>query len=214
MLKINFIPIFDLLKSPLSKRIIFFIPIVFICFSTYAQDHIFDQYIRNNKVGTLSVFIEENQARNEKIVRIESKVSVSMLFLSAKVEYEGKVKYRDGKLISAEVQICRDGNPYQDAETIFRRNHYLAIIDGEEKRINRDIITFSSLLLYSREPKNIDEIYAEIDGVFNQIEYHGRGKYELHLRGSRNNFYTYRNGRLIEAKLDHWLAPIHLKRKN
>ncbi|TVQ49237.1 MAG: hypothetical protein EA362_04735 [Saprospirales bacterium] len=191
-----------------------FVGMLFFSFQGIAQEHVFDQYIRNSKVGTLSVFIEENPSKKEKTVRIESKVNVSMLFLRAKVEYEGKVIYRDGRLITADIQICRDGSTYQEAETHWKGRYYLAVIDGNEKRINKEMIQFSSLLLYAKEPRNIREVYAEIDGIFNRLEHLGRGRYELHLSGSRNNYYTYRNGKLVEAKLDHWLAPIQLKRQD
>ena len=204
-------------KFPVRKwgmGALMFVAMLVFSFQGIAQEYVFDQYIRNTKVGTLSVFIEEIPSKKEKTVRIESKVNVNMLFLKARVEYEGKAKYRDGKLISAEVQICRDGSTYQEAETHWRGRYYLAVVDGKEKRINRDMIQFSSLLLYAKEPRNISEVYAEIDGVFNRLEHLGRGRYELHLSGSRNNYYTYRNGQLIEAKLDHWLAPIQLKRQD
>lgn len=180
---------------------------------TIGQEIVFDQYIRNNKVGTLSVFIHEDRDRAEKTIRIESKVSVSMLFLSTVVNYEGKSVFRSGKLIMAEIQICRDGSPYQDSEVHWRGDHYLAVIDGSEINIKENEILFSSLLLYAKEPRNTSRVFAEIDGVFNRLEHKGRGKYELHIRGSRNNYYTYRNGELVEAKLDHWLAPIYLKRQ-
>ena len=196
------------------KSLIFLIHLgVFILFSIslFAQQRVYDQYIRNNKVGTLTVSWEKDSDHSITKVRVESDARVNLLVVRAKIDYLGISKFEDGVLKSAEIKVLRDGKPHQNATTQKRRGRYLVHINDERKWIEHPAIHFSSLLLYTREPKGVSEVYAEADGVFNQLEYCGNGKYELILQGSRNNFYYYNEGILVKALLDHWIAPITLK---
>ncbi|TVR82043.1 MAG: hypothetical protein EA409_05740 [Saprospirales bacterium] len=179
--------------------------------SLSAQQRVYDQYIRSNKVGTLSVSWEKDAEQSTKKVRVESNVSVNLLVVRATVDYLGISRFEDGVLKSSEIRILRDGKPHQNATTQKRRGRYLAHIDEERKWIDRAAIHFSSLLLYVKEPKGIEEVYAEADGIFNKLVYCGDGEYELFVKGSRNNYYHYEGGVLVKAVLDHWIAPITLK---
>lgn len=196
------------------KSLIFLIHLgVFILFSIslFAQQRVYDQYIRNNKVGSLTVSWEKDADHSITKVRVESEVRVNLLVVRAKVDYLGISKFEDGVLKSAEIRVLRDGKPHQNATTQKRRGRYLVHINDERKWIDRSAIHFSSLLLYTKEPKRVSEVFAEVDGIFNQLEYCGDGEYELILQGSRNNFYHYKEGVLVKAVLDHWIAPITLK---
>nr|MBS0037312.1 hypothetical protein [Saprospiraceae bacterium] len=178
---------------------------------TISQPVIYDQIIKGQKVGTLKVFTETSEKTNEFEIKVKSEVKVNFLFLSAHVEYEGRAEYQSGKLMYSLIEIFKDGEMHEKGETTFKNGSYYAEIDGRRKIIPSVNISYSSLKLYHHEPKEVKDVYAEVDGIFNSITYVGDGVYQLKLDESRTNTYTYKNGRLVQAKLDHWLAPIRLK---
>ena len=179
----------------------------------YAQERVYDQYIRNSKVGILMVSNSNDSGSGLKTISVESEVEVNLLLLKAQIDYWGTAKFKDAVLQSAEVKVLRDGDLNQIAVTQKKRNRYQIEKDGEKKWIHEPQIRFTSMMLYIQEPVGIDRVYAEADGIFNNLIYRGSGKYELILQGSRNNFYYYENGVLVRAKLDHWIAPVTLKLK-
>ena len=195
--------------TPSLKTPFIFLFLLLGAFHGISQTHSYDQIIRGKTVGQLIIEVKSNDDNLK--IKVESDVNVNFLFLKTEVEYDGKASYKAGKLMHAHIKICRDGELHQEGETTYGNHHYKAVIDERQKMIPKEKIEFSSLLLYVKEPEGIKEVYAEVDGIFNPIEYKGNGEYELKLEGSRNNYYTYRNGKLVEAKLDHWIAPIHLK---
>ena len=195
--------------TPSLKIPFIFLFLILGAFHGISQTHTYDQIIRGKTVGQLIIEVKSNDDNLK--IKVESDVKVNFLFLKTEVEYDGKASYKAGKLMHAHIKICRDGELHQEGETTYGNHHYKAVIDGKRKLIPTERIEFSSLLLYVKEPKGIKEVYAEVDGIFNPIEYKDNGTYELKLTGAKNNFYTYRNGKLVEAKLDHWIAPIHLK---
>lgn len=176
-----------------------------------SQTKVYDQFIRDNKVGTLTVTINEDSSKDFLECVVKSEVKLNLLVTNAKVDYEGSVQYQNGRLKKSFVEILKNGKPHQKGKTHCKNAKCEAVIDGNNKKISTYPIEYSTLLLYIKEPKNISRVYAEGDGIFNSIEYLGGGKYELDLDGSRNNFYYYENGELVRAKLDHWIAPIILK---
>ncbi|GEM_PF-5649133 len=176
-----------------------------------AQDRVYDQYVRGNKAGELKVTYSEDGSNSILEILVESKVKVSLLVMNATVEYTATSTYRDGVLQEEFIEVFRNGDPHSKGHTIRDGDCYVVTIDGNNSEIDRPEIPFSSLLLYVKEPKGVEEIYSGLDGIFNPLEYKGDGVYVLNIKRSRNNYYHYENGVLVKAKLDHWIAPVTLK---
>ena len=176
-----------------------------------AQDKKYDQFIRGNNVGHLYVTTNSSDDGKAKKITVESVVNVNLIFTRARIEYTGWAEYKNGVLQKAEIEILRDGDIHTKSITKKTNGSYSVVIEGEQKKLDRYSIKFSSLMLYSVEPFGVGKVYAEVDGVYNRLRDQGMGKYELHLGGSRKNLYHYENGVLVQAKLDHWIAPITVR---
>ncbi|TVR87160.1 MAG: hypothetical protein EA411_08060 [Saprospirales bacterium] len=176
-----------------------------------AQEKVYDQYVRGNKAGELKVTYMEGCSNSLFEILVESKVKVSLLVMNATIEYTATSTYRDGVLQEEYIEVFRNGDPHSKGHTVRDGDCYIVTIDGKNSEIDQSEIPFSSLLLYIKEPVNVDEIYSGLDGIFNPLKYKGDGVYMLNIKRSRNNYYHYENGVLVKAKLDHWIAPVTLR---
>ncbi len=83
----------------------------------------------------------------------------------------------------------RDGNGYQ------------VRLNEEKVTLPARRITYSTAILYHREPKNITELFSERFGKFCPIKPVGVGKYELTMPDGKQNLYTYVNGVCEEVEV-------------
>ncbi|MDX1666062.1 MAG: DUF6134 family protein [Saprospiraceae bacterium] len=174
-----------------------------------AQKHLFDQFVGDNKVGELTVEVQETQ--NGLNLHLNSKLTVSLIF-SVDVEYQARATYRDGVLQFSKIKVWKNGNEHKVAVSKKKGRKYQVKIDDEEKILDEPEIDFSSFLLYVREPEGQDRVYSEVDGLFNDLRPQKNGIYHLKLTKNNNlNKYFYENGKFLRAELDHWLTPLTIK---
>tara|TARA_R110000868_G_scaffold374288_1_gene638691 strand:- start:209 stop:544 length:336 start_codon:yes stop_codon:yes gene_type:complete len=82
--------------------------------------------------------------------------------------------------------------------------------NGKTSEINIPI-TYSTINLYFEETKNIEKIFAELEGITKNITNIGASNYQLTDPGNHHtNTYTYDKGKLKEAIISHELFNFKL----
>lgn len=71
-------------------------------------------------------------------------------------------------------------------------------------------ITYSSIRLFFHMPVGINEVFSETEGLFKNIIATGANSFQLTDKGNHVNNYTYDNGLLTEAVINHTLVDILL----
>lgn len=178
-------------------------------FRLHAQEYHFDQFAKGEKIGVLDV--ERTEQGDRSVIRFRSEIEVSLI-LTVHVLYRQKVVLENGILTKARITVRKNGKP--DKQVITRRQDgkYLVELDGKSSIVHRDSIGFPAVMLYLEEPEGIEEVFSTYYGDFNPIR---KASDEYHLsvddKGNQNT-YVYQEGKLIRAKLHHWLTDIELKR--
>lgn len=158
-------------------------------------------------VGTITV---NQQITGDKItVEAISEVEVRIIF-KIKVKYIQTSTYVNGILQQSLLKTYKKEEVNSTTLLIKKGNGYTLEKDGKVTRIN-DIIKYSGSLLYFHEPKNVKELYFEINGEKTTVETIKTHKYLITDPNNGNkNEYTYKNGVLKNAIIKHTMANVYL----
>ncbi len=176
----------------------------------HAQRYHYHQYIKGNKVGTLTAQKIADSSGTRYV--IDSDVTLNYLLGKTEVIYHAEANYERNRLVKSTVRVEKNGNLRDYSETWRNEEGYWAQVEGEKIKLPWNGIEYSALMLYLDEPQGIDSLYSEAHGRKNKVIYTGEGHYKVDVAANNNiNEFQYKKGILQKAVLDHWLAAIHLK---
>lgn len=125
-----------------------------------------------------------------------------------------KTSYYDNVLESAHSKTHLNGKLEESNVTRRTVEAYLGqTLDGDTLKLSYPI-TFSSAMLYFKEPVGVKEIYAESYLAMCPIEPVGNHTYKLTLPGDKINFYTYKNRVLTEVLVQRSWFDINFRLKD
>jgi len=161
-------------------------------------------------VGTITV--NEQIDGNKLIVEAISQVEVRIIF-KIKVKYIQTSVYENGELVESSLKTYKKDKVNSDTRLTKKGNGYELNKDGEISYIN-DKIYYSGSLLYFNEPKEVKELYFEINGEKTTVEKLADMYIITDPHNGNKNEYSYENGVLKKAVIKHNIANVYLERNS
>ncbi|WP_244156209.1 DUF6134 family protein [Maribacter ulvicola] len=126
------------------------------------------------------------------------------------VNYKYDVTYENNLLKKANVLIDVNNKPHTDITTNWKGNHYQISKNSKKEKVVEGDITYTTILLYFKEPINIEKCYSEQDGSFNTIVPLGNHVYKKINAKDQENIYHYEDGILKKAKINGGLVNFEI----
>ncbi len=163
----------------------------------------------NNPVGVLEV--KQESAAGVRKISIRSRVQ-SKLF--SRMETDIHNEYRHNVLQSAIMKRLSTGN---ETHTDKAEKGYAVLFKSEKekkdkrKQLAEQHISFCVSDLYFTEPRDINKVYSETQGLFLDIRPLPDKTYALVMPDGKRNIYRYQKGRLVEVEINHSLGKAWFK---
>ena len=183
------------------------------CLFTIAQNDTlnYDLSVSGNSIGTLTAV--KTVIGNSITYTVNSSATIH-LFGETQISTTLTVVFTDGILQSSHYKIEKNGILNDESTTNLKNGVYYINHNGKTSQINSPI-TYSTTMLYFDEPKKVNSVFAELEGINKNIANLGASVYQLSDPGNHHsNSYTYENGILKEALISHTLFSFNLKLKN
>lgn len=167
----------------------------------------FDIVHKDKIVGSLKTTktIDRSKVYYQSLTRIETRIIKDI-----EVDYTYKVAFEKGILEEASVAISLNDKPYANTYTERQATQYQIVKNGKIETTLKDTIGYTTILLYSKEPKDISYCFSEQDGSFNTIVALGNHSYKKVNSKGRENTYHYKDGVLEKASIDGGLIQFEL----
>ncbi|WP_055436893.1 DUF6134 family protein [Lacinutrix algicola] len=127
-----------------------------------------------------------------------------------RVNYKYDVTFKNNLLETSNVDITVNEKPHAKTDTKKKGTDYKIVKNENEVEIVKDAISFATVQLYFKEPKNVDSCYSEQDGSFNTIKALGNHSYKKTNSKGRENIYYYKKGALKNATIDGGLITFEI----
>ncbi len=142
----------------------------------------------------------------------ESDVSIEILF---KIQVYTRVRslFNNGLLFDGNFLRKVNGREKANAHIYWANDKYY--IKGlNETEIFKSKIYYTTACLMHVEPEGLGRIFSENFRRFIPIKPVGPHKYVLQLPDGNENYYTYSNGKCVEAEIETSFATVHIHLKN
>lgn len=172
----------------------------------------YDLTVKNKEAGVLIVDYQSD-ARGREFIRVYTDLKVQFI-LSVHLIFDIRATYHHGHLFRAHSRVTKNGKPHSRASFWEEDGKRWAMLEGDTLELDAPSIAYSSALLYIQEPRGLDFLYSEVNATFNPVCYAEEGCYEVRLPYKKQtNEYCYEDGEMVRGKLDHWLAPVLIERR-
>jgi hypothetical protein len=170
-----------------------------VSYSAPGQGKVYDILLNGMQIGELKVYTATTQTGETHYVA-DADASI-WLFGRKNVTTLIKTTYRD-KLMEESIFHEKLNEKTQNHSKVnWDGSSYRVHINEEKSSIPARRVTYSTAVLYHKEPKNITELFSERFGKFCPIKPVGVGKYELTMPDGKQNYYTYVNGVCEEVEV-------------
>ncbi|MEP2237891.1 MAG: DUF6134 family protein [Maribacter sp.] len=164
--------------------------------------------IHNDKiVGNLQAkqTIENSKINYQSISTINTRIIKEI-----EVNYKYDVTYENNLLKRANVLIDVNNRPHADITTSWQESYYQITKNSKNEKVVEGHITYATILLYFKEPINIEKCYSEQDGSFNSIVALGNHIYKKINAKDQENIYHYKDGFLKKAEINGGLVNFEI----
>lgn len=171
------------------------------------QTYVYDAFIKNHKVGQMTVVREVND-ESEKI-SVKTHIEAHML-VKIRVDFESHSTYMNGALVNAEAISKTNGHVHSKAITTRKNGRYFAE-RNDLKPVGLDMEDYyGGDLFYFEEPKNISQVYALATGELLAVTKEGEDIYYFEHDGKKE-LHRYEEGKLAELRIEHRLYTVVFK---
>lgn len=198
----------NLFQGSLRASFFFFALTSFITLNVKSQTHIYEAFIRGNKVGEMKVVQEVND-ESEKI-SVVTHIEAHML-VTIRVDFESHSTYMDGNLVESTAISKTNGRVHSQTETSLKNGRYV-VTEGRKSKTLEETTLYGGDLFYCEEPTDIRQVYALASGEFLKVEKAPNGGYYFEHDGKKE-LHTYQDGVLQELQIDHKLYTVIFKLK-
>lgn len=179
----------------------------FFTVSLHAQTHVYEAFIRGNKVGEMKVVQEVNDEREK--ISVVTHIEAHMLG-TIRVDFESHSTYMDGKLIESTAISKTNGRVHSQTETSLKNGQYV-VKEGRRSKTLQETTLYGGDLFYCEEPTDIKQVYSLASGEFLEVEKASGGYYFVH--DGKKELHKYQNGILQELQIDHRLYTVIFRLK-
>lgn len=170
----------------------------------------YDLSVSGNSIGTLTAV--KTVEGNSVTYTANSSAKVH-LFGETQISTSLTVEFTNGILQSSHYIIEKNGTLNDESTIILKDGVYNINHNGKTSQIN-SLITYATIMLYFDEPKKVDTVFAELEGINKNIAKLDTSIYQLTDPGNHHtNNYTYEKGVLKEALISHTLFNFKLTLK-
>ncbi len=173
---------------------------------------LFEIIYKGDRIGTLKA--ERFQIKNKMVYTSSTRINTTILLIKKiNVRYKYRVTYNAGRLRSSKVNIkINKRKPKQVLVNQKGDDYVVKFSDGKRNKVT-DLIDISSIKLYFDEPDNVDKIFSEQLGNFNEIVKIREGLYKMVNEKGNENFYHYTNGKLDKIEVDGGMVSFEMRAK-
>ena len=197
-----------------NRVFLVFIPTILLFLASWGPTATIERYdyeviVYNRSIGIFSAVKTELNGRQDYRLttalstRIIKTITFDLIMLSS---------FQNSKLIHADLKRYWDHKLMNSSTVDFDGSKYLIKTEKETLTHNQSSVSYSSAILYFREPVGITEMFSENFGVNLPVEKAGDHRYKVTLPNGDRNYYQYLNGKVISAEFDKSLVNIKLKR--
>lgn len=163
---------------------------------------------RNGEIiGKLS--FNQNTEGENVYLKITSQVNTRFVF-KIDVQTEDLAHFKNGKLISSDVSRLVNGKAKERKKTNLINNAYKLQSGSTLNRLNQSI-GFNMMLLYIKEPVDINQVYSDNFQCFLPIKKNAGHQYRVHLPDGNYNDYHFENGVCKLVVVNHSLYTIRME---
>ncbi len=187
---------------------VFLFCIASICIQTFASESIsFDMMLMGSKIGDLKITRTMTEEGLETYT-LSSTAKAKILWIQKSQKTEYSVVYKNGVLISSDHSYIENSGNNTNCKIRYN-NHAYDIQKNGKKYVLTTIPSWSVLKLYFNEPKNIQQVFYEVDASTSIIKNSEPNVYEFKTADGNKNVYRYKNGKLMQV--DVHVSPVLVK---
>ncbi|WP_129714046.1 DUF6134 family protein [Pedobacter sp. SYP-B3415] len=142
-------------------------------------------------------------------LRMTSQIRTSLLF-SIRVSTTDQAHFSKGRLLSSNVCRIVNGKEKDRKKTWLCSDDY-KIVSGEKTKSFKSPIAYNMMLLYCKEPVNINQVYSDNFQQFVAIQKTGAHSYRIKLPDGNFNDYYFANGICQRVVVHHTLYTIQME---
>ncbi|QNN41139.1 DUF6134 family protein [Pedobacter roseus] len=176
--------------------------------SAFAQQSKFNIKRNGELIGEM-YFQQKSEGENTYLT-ITSKVQTRFVF-KINVETEDQAHFKNGRLLTSNVNRVVNGSTKEARKTSWVNNIYQLKTGDKISTLNQPI-SYNMMLLYTKEPVNISEIYSDNFQCFIPIQKNGAHQYRIKLPDGNYNDYHFENGICKLVVVNHSLYTIRMER--
>lgn len=171
----------------------------------------YEVIVYNKTIGTFSAVktqIGEN-AEYQLTTSIRTRI-----FKKIEFDFAMQSSYEDHKLVHADLKNYMNKELRKSSTVDYDGSKYLIKTDKKTMTHNESDVSYSSASLYFEEPINRKVLFSENYGINLPIKKVGDHKYMVKLPNGDENFYTYRNGEVVNVEFDKSIINVKMRRKS
>lgn len=173
----------------------------------------FDVFLKNKNKVVGSLTTSRTKVGPKTLYHSSTNIQ-TRLIVDVQVDYDYSVTFVKDHLEEANVEITVNDKPHSKTRTIRNKNQYQITKDNGDQIVLDDVIDYSTILLYFKEPAQIDQCYSEQDGSINHIIDLGDHVYKKINAKNKENLYYYENGVLKKATIDGGIVQLEILANN
>ena len=171
----------------------------------------FNIVLKDKIVGSL---MATQNSRGLKTYYHSSTIINTRIIKDISVNHKYEVTFVNKILERADADITVNNKPHTKTVTQWKNNKYQIIKNDKNLSVLKDSIEYATIMLYFKEPINVDRCYSEQDGSFNTIISLGNHTYKKINSKGKENVYYYKDGTLKKAIIDGGLINFEIMAKN
>ena len=160
------------------------------------KEHVYWIYFKTEKpIGKLIT----SETDSAKFRKYKLRSNLSFTFVKEfTVNFQLETLYKNGILIDGSTVNVVSGKTKNTSTVTKKADVYLLNLNGERKKLNDKVITYSTSKLYFYEPKNSKKVYSEKHGAYFPLEKVGEKSYKMTMAHGRHNIYSYNSEGLCD----------------
>lgn len=130
------------------------------------------------------------------------------------VHYQFDVTFHKKMLTQAKAIIKVNDKTHEETTTRWNGKEYDVKFFKRKKKTVANLINYSSVMLMTEEPHQMDQSYSEQDGRFHALEHIGNHTYQKTTPKGRVNKYFYKDGELVRGEINAGLVKFQIVKKD
>ncbi len=179
------------------------------CLHSQEQARAYKVFYKGDVVGTMQFY--RKQTGDKIFLKMTSDIQISYFILKVHVVTKGETVYENGKLLYSHEYRNINGNTKTNKETRATESAYLTTAEGRTGSLDYKVIDYNFLLLYCKEPVNIQKVYSDNFQQFLAIKKTDDHKYRVDLPDGNYNCYTYRGGVCTNVEIHHSFYTVQMQ---